>query len=434
MKNSEVVMRDLKHIWHPCTQMKDHEILPLVPIKSAKGVWLEDFEGNRYIDSISSWWVNLFGHSNSYISKKLSEQANTLEHVLLAGFTHEPAVNLAERLSKIVPGNLNKVFFADNGSSAIEVALKMSYHTHLNNGESRPLFLSLTNSYHGETIGALSVGDVELYKKTYEPILIRSIQTPVPEDQSEESAYKAAQNLEEILKVHGNKISAMIVEPLVQCAGYMHMYHPLYLKLAVELCKSYNIHFIADEIAVGFGRTGTMFACEQAGIVPDFMCLSKGLTGGYMPLAVVLTNDEIYSAFYCDYLEYKAFLHSHSYTGNPLGCSCANAVLDIFENEDVLEENRKKASWMEELLKPFESLENVKEVRQTGMIAAIELKGYKPEERVNLKIFEFCLKNSVFVRPLGHVVYFMPPYIITYDEMYKMIETVYNAVKLLKDA
>jgi len=434
MKNSEVVMRDLKHIWHPCTQMKDHEILPLVPIKSAKGVWLEDFEGNRYIDSISSWWVNLFGHSNSYISKKLSEQANTLEHVLLAGFTHEPAVNLAERLSKIVPGNLNKVFFADNGSSAIEVALKMSYHAHLNNGESRPLFLSLTNSYHGETIGALSVGDVELYKKTYEPILIRSIQTPVPEDQSEESAYKAAQNLEEILKVHGNKISAMIVEPLVQCAGYMHMYHPLYLKLAVELCKSYNIHFIADEIAVGFGRTGTMFACEQAGIVPDFMCLSKGLTGGYMPLAVVLTNDEIYSTFYCDYLEYKAFLHSHSYTGNPLGCSCANAVLDIFENEDVLEENRKKASWMEELLKPFESLENVKEVRQTGMIAAIELKGYKPEERVNLKIFEFCLKNSVFVRPLGHVVYFMPPYIITYDEMYKMIETVYNAVKLLKDA
>jgi len=432
MKNSEIISRDLEHIWHPCTQMKDHETLPLIPIKSAKGVWLEDFEGNRYIDGISSWWVNLFGHANEYITKKVSEQASTLEHVLLAGFTAEPAVRLAERLCKIAPGNLNKLFFADNGSSAIEVALKMSYHAHLNRGENRPLFLSLTNSYHGETIGALSVGDVELYKKTYEPILIRSIQTAVPEDRSEESAYKAIEELEEILKRDGKKISAMIVEPLVQCAGYMHMYHPVYLKLAFDLCKSYDIHFIADEIAVGFGRTGTMFACEQAEIVPDFMTLSKGLTGGYMPLSVVLTNDEIYSAFYCDYLEYKAFLHSHSYTGNPLGCSCANAVLDIFENEDVLRANRKKAVWMEDLLKPFESLGNVKEVRQTGMIAAVELEGYKPEERVNLKIFEFCLKNGVFVRPLGHVVYFMPPYIITYDEMSRMIKTVYEAVKSLK--
>ena len=430
MKNSEVVSIDLKHIWHPCTQMKDHETLPLIPIKSAKGVWLEDFDGNRYIDGISSWWVNLFGHSNEYITKKLSKQANELEHVLLAGFTHKPAVTLAQRLSKITPGNLNKVFFADNGSSAVEVALKMSYHAHLNRGENRPLFLSLTNSYHGETIGALSVGDVELYKKTYEPILIKSIQTPVPKDRSKEAAYKAIDKLKEILKTKGKKISAMIVEPLVQCAGYMHMYDPIYLKLAIELCKSYNIHFIADEIAVGFGRTGTMFACEQAGIVPDFMTLSKGLTGGYMPLAVVLTNDEIYNAFYCDYLEYKAFLHSHSYTGNPLGCSCANAVLDIFENEDVLESNRKKASWMEELLKPFKSLENVKDVRQTGMIAAVELKGYKPEDRVNLKIFEFCLKNGVFVRPLSHVVYFMPPYIITYEEMSKMIKTVYDAIKI----
>jgi len=430
MKNSEVVSIDLKHIWHPCTQMKDHETLPLIPIKSAKGVWLEDFDGNRYIDGISSWWVNLFGHSNEYITKKLSKQANELEHVLLAGFTHKPAVTLAQRLSKITPGNLNKVFFADNGSSAVEVALKMSYHAHLNRGENRPLFLSLTNSYHGETIGALSVGDVELYKKTYEPILIKSIQTPVPKDRSKEAAYKAIDKLKEILKTKGKKISAMIVEPLVQCAGYMHMYDPIYLKLAIELCKSYNIHFIADEIAVGFGRTGTMFACEQAGIVPDFMTLSKGLTGGYMPLAVVLTNDEIYNAFYCDYLEYKAFLHSHSYTGNPLGCSCANAVLDIFENEDVLESNRKKASWMEELLKPFKSLENVKDVRQTGMIAAVELKGYKPEDRVNLKIFEFCLKNGVFVRPLSHAVYFMPPYIITYEEMSKMIKTVYDAIKI----
>ena len=431
MDNYEMMKRDLAHIWHPCTQMKDHESLPLVPIRSAKGVWLEDFDGNRYIDAISSWWVNLFGHSNGYIAKKLTEQAGTLEHVLLAGFTHEPAVRLAERLCEIVPGNLNRLFFADNGSSAVEVALKMSYHAHLNNGEERPLFLSLSNSYHGETIGALSVGDVELYKKTYEPILIRSVQTPVPADRSERAALEAADALEDILRVHAKRVSAFIVEPLVQCAGNMHMYHPIYLTKAKEICERYNVHLIADEIAVGFGRTGTMFACEQAGIVPDFICLSKGLTGGFMPMAAVLTHDEIYNAFYCDYLEYRAFLHSHSYTGNPLGCSCALAVLDIFERECVIEKNVEKAELMGELLKPFEALENVKEVRQTGMIAAVELEGYVPSERVNLKIFNFCLKRGVFVRPLGSVVYFMPPYVISDEEMRMMIETAYDAVKSL---
>ncbi|WP_456485378.1 adenosylmethionine--8-amino-7-oxononanoate transaminase [Hydrogenimonas sp.] len=431
MKNSEMIQRDLAHIWHPCTQMKDHESLPLVPVKRAEGVWLEDFEGNRYIDGISSWWVNLFGHANPYISAKLTEQASTLEHVLLAGFTHEPAVTLAERLCEIAPGDLNKVFFADNGSSAVEVALKMSYHAHLNNGKDRPLFLSLTNSYHGETIGALSVGDVELYKKTYEQILIRSVQTPVPKDRTYEAAEEAAEQLENILKTLSTRISALIVEPLVQCAGSMHMYHPHYLVRARELCKRYDIHLIADEIAVGFGRTGTMFACEQAGVSPDFLCLSKGLTGGYMPLAVVVTTDEMYKRFYCDYLEYKAFLHSHSYTGNPLGCSCANAVLDIFERDDVIVSNREKAEWMHEMIKPFETLSCVKEVRQTGMIAAVELEGFAPKDRVNLEIFQYCLKRGVFVRPLGSVLYFMPPYIISYEEMKQLIETAYEAVKSL---
>ncbi|BBG65602.1 adenosylmethionine-8-amino-7-oxononanoate aminotransferase [Hydrogenimonas sp.] len=431
MNNSEMMRRDLAHIWHPCTQMKDHESLPLIPVKSAEGVWLEDFDGKRYIDAISSWWVNLFGHANPYISGKLSEQARKLEHVLLAGFTHEPAVLLAERLCAVAPGELNRLFFADNGSSAVEIALKMSYHAHLNNGEERPLFLSLTNSYHGETIGALSVGDVELYKKTYEPILIRSVQTPVPEDRSEEAAGRAAEALEDILRLNANRISALIVEPLVQCAGNMHMYHPLYLRLAKEICERHNVHLIADEIAVGFGRTGTMFASEQAGIVPDFMCLSKGLTGGFMPMAAVLTTDEIYSAFYCDYLEYKAFLHSHSYTGNPLGCSCALAVLDIFEKDNVIENNRRKAGLLDELLEPFKELENVREVRRTGMIAAVELEGYSPVERVNLKIFDFCLKRGVFVRPLGSVLYFMPPYVISDEEMKMMTETAYEAVKSL---
>ncbi|WP_457599557.1 adenosylmethionine--8-amino-7-oxononanoate transaminase [Hydrogenimonas sp.] len=431
MDNETMMRRDLAHIWHPCTQMKDHETLPVVPIRSAKGVWLEDFDGNRYIDAISSWWVNLFGHANEYITARLHEQASTLEHVLLAGFTHEPAVRLAERLCAIAPEGLQKLFFADNGSSAVEVALKMSYHAHRNNGERKELFLSLTNSYHGETIGALSVGDVELYKSTYEPILIRSVQTPVPEDMSEASARKAAEALEEILRRQGERIAAFIVEPLVQCAGGMHMYHPLYLSLAKELCERHNVHFIADEIAVGFGRTGTMFACEQAGVAPDFLCLSKGLTGGFMPLAVVLTTDGIYGSFYCDYLEYKAFLHSHSYTGNPLGCACANAVLDLFESRDVLKKNRAKAALMGELLKPFEALPNVREVRQTGMIAAVELRGYEPSERVNLKIFSSCLAQGVFVRPLGNVLYFMPPYVIGEDEMRQMVQAAFEAVQSL---
>ncbi|WP_457596506.1 adenosylmethionine--8-amino-7-oxononanoate transaminase [Hydrogenimonas sp.] len=431
MKNEEMMRRDLAHIWHPCTQMKDHETLPLIPVKSARGVWLEDFEGNRYIDGISSWWVNLFGHAHPYITQKLAEQAATLEHVLLAGFTHEPAVRLAERLCDLAPGNLNRLFFADNGSSAVEIALKMSFHAHRNEGRDRPLFLSLTNSYHGETIGALSVGDVSLYKETYEPILIRSIQTPVPEDATEEAAERAAVALEEILRQRGEEISALIVEPLVQCAGYMHMYHPRYLTLAKRLCESYGIHFIADEIAVGFGRTGTMFACEQAGVTPDFLCLSKGLTGGYMPLAVVLTHDEIYAKFYCDYLEFKAFLHSHSYTGNPLGCACANATLDLFERERTIEANRAKSAEMARLLEPFNALPNVREVRQRGMIAAVELTGYDPARRVNLEIFRRCLKGGVFIRPLGHVLYFMPPYVIDEEEMRQLVGTAYEAVKAL---
>ncbi|HHD72611.1 MAG TPA: adenosylmethionine--8-amino-7-oxononanoate transaminase, partial [Epsilonproteobacteria bacterium] len=362
--NKTMIDEDLQHIWHPCTQMKDHEWLPLIPIKSGKGVYLFDFEGNRYIDAISSWWVNIFGHANPRINERVKGQLDTLEHVILAGFTHEPAVTLAKRLVDLTPSGLEKVFFADNGSSAVEVALKMSYHYHRNRGEDRSLFLSLSNSYHGETLGALSVGDVQLYKETYEPLLIACIQTPVPRDQSPESAADALEALAELLDHRGEEIAALILEPLIQGAGGMHMYHPDYLKGARALTETYGIHLIADEIMTGFGRTGTMFACEQAEISPDFMLLSKGLTGGYLPLSVVLTSDEVYSAFYCDYSENKAFLHSHSYTGNPLACSAALATLDIFEGEDILGSNRKKSAYIADSFGRFRSLPNVKEVRQ----------------------------------------------------------------------
>ncbi|MDD3343993.1 MAG: adenosylmethionine--8-amino-7-oxononanoate transaminase [Sulfurospirillaceae bacterium] len=428
-----LIDQDLAHIWHPCTQMKDHEVIPLIPIRRGEGAYLFDFDDNSYIDAVSSWWVNLFGHCNPYINQKIKEQVDTLEHVIFAGFTHEPIIKLSKRLCEITPPGLSKCFYADNGSSAIEVALKMSFQYHKNRGEKRPFFVSLENSYHGETIGALSVGDVKLYKEVFEGILIQTLQTPVPENQTEEAAEVAAKALETLLNERGYEISALIIEPLVQCAGGMHMYHPLYISLARSLCDKHGIHLIADEIAVGFGRTGTMFACEQAGVSPDFMALSKGLTGGYLPLSVVLTTNEIYDAFYCDYHELKSFLHSHSYTGNPLACCAANAALDIFENEHIIEKNREKIAFIKVQLERFKALACVKEVRQTGMIAAVELHQKDTQRRVNLEIFQYALSKGVLLRPLGNVVYFMPPYILTCKEIEMMMDAAYEAIVSLKD-
>ncbi|MDF1874678.1 adenosylmethionine--8-amino-7-oxononanoate transaminase [Sulfurimonas sp. SAG-AH-194-I05] len=432
MNNLELKTRDLDVLWHPCTQMKDHETLPLIPIKKAHGIYLEDFEGNSYIDAISSWWVNMFGHTNTYINSKIKEQLDTLEHVILAGFTHEPVVRLSERLVKLTPPGLDKCFYSDNGSSAVEVALKMSYHAHLNDGKKdKNVFVSLKNSYHGETIGALSVGDVELYKDTYAPLLLKTLQTAVPYDMSIEAAKEAAKEFEFLCQKKADTLSAIILEPLIQGAGYMHMYHPEFLVLIRQICTKYNVHLIADEVMVGFGRTGKLFACEVANITPDFIVLSKGLTGGYLPLSVVVTSNEIYAKFYCDYNEHKAFLHSHSYTGNALACAAANATLDIFENENTIKNNEKIAAYMAEKLKTFESLPNVSTIRQTGMICVVELKGYKSEERIGLKIYQYCLGKGVLIRPLGHVVYFMPPYIITNKEIDIMMDTTYTAIKSL---
>ncbi|MDY0116941.1 MAG: adenosylmethionine--8-amino-7-oxononanoate transaminase [Sulfurimonadaceae bacterium] len=428
MNNKELKIRDLNVLWHPCTQMKDHEVLPLIPIKKAHGIYLEDFENNRYIDAVSSWWVNIFGHTNKYINDKIKEQLDTLEHVILAGFTHEGIIRLSERLVALTPPNLDKCFYADNGSSAIEVALKMSYHAHKNDGVEKALFVSLTNSYHGETIGALSVGDVELYKETYKPLLISSVQTPVPKDQTPEAAKEAADKFENLCKERSAEISAIILEPLIQGAGGMHMYHSDFLVFVRDICDRYNVHMIADEVMVGFGRTGKMFACEHAMISPDFLVLSKGLTGGYLPLSVVLTSNHIYNKFYCDYGEHKAFLHSHSYTGNALACAAANATLDIFENEDSINKNREKANYMGRKIEKFRTLCNVKEVRQCGMVCAIELKGYKAEERIGLKVYQYGLTRGVLLRPLGNIVYFMPPYIITNDEIDIMMDVAFDAV------
>lgn len=427
MTNKALKEEDLKYIWHPCSQMKDYETLPLIPIKSGKGVYLTDYDGNEYIDAISSWWVNLFGHSNEYINDKVKEQLDTLEHVIFAGFTHEPAVKLSHRLIELTASNLQKIFFADNGSSAVEIALKMAFQYHKNDGKVKDIFFSLKNSYHGETLGALAIGDVELYKEIYKDIMLKTVQVASPSLVDED---EAIEDFKLKLKEHEGRVSAIIIEPLVQCAGYMQMYDKSYIKKLKAICEEEGVFLIADEIAVGFGRTGELFVCDEE-IKPDFLCLSKGLTGGYLPLSVVLTTNNVYQKFYCDYSEGKAFLHSHSYTGNPLGCAAANATLDIFEDENIIEKNRVKIKVLENLLEKFKSLPNVKEVRQRGLIAAVELQGYNPEDRIGLKVYDYALKNGVLLRPLGHIVYFMPPFVISDEELEKITQVAYEAITQL---
>lgn len=424
--------RDLSHVWHPCSQMKDHEWLPLVPIKSGQGVWLEDFEGRRYIDAVSSWWVNIHGHCHPKINAAIKAQVDQLEHVILGGFTHQPIIELSEQLCELAGEPFSKVFYADNGSAGIEVAVKMSFHYWRNLGQTnKKQIVKLSNSYHGETLGTLALGDVELYKEIYQPLLIETLTAPSPDcfaqdpdDDWETHSCKKFAEMEALLAERHDEIAAVIVEPLVQCAGYMRMYHPVYLTLLREACDRYNVHFIADEMAVGFGRTGTMFACDQANVKPDFLCLSKGLTGGYLPLAAVVTTDEIYQAFYDDYASMKAFLHSHSYTGNPLACAAGLASMKLFRERDVMADNAILAQHMSQAFAHLTDHPNVAEIRQTGMILAIELVQDKTngtpfpwQERRGIRVFQYGLENQALLRPLGNVVYIMPPYVITAEEI-----------------
>jgi adenosylmethionine-8-amino-7-oxononanoate aminotransferase len=443
--SERLAARDLAVVWHPCTQMHDHETLPMLPIASADGAWLTDHDGRRYLDAVSSWWTCLLGHRHPRIVAALKDQLDRLDHVMLAGFTHAPAIELAEELVRIAPAGLERVFYADNGSSAVEVALKLSFHywRNLGRGE-RTRFIALTGGYHGETLGALSVTDVALYRETYAPLLLAPIFAPSPdayEREPGESAPDCAQRrlgeLRALLERNAREVCAIIVEPLVQCAGGMRMHDASYLTGLRALCDEFDIHLIADEIAVGFGRTGTLFACEQGGIAPDFLCLSKGLTGGTLPLSAVLTTQQVYAAFYAEYSAGKAFLHSHSYTGNPLACSAALATLSVLRDEPVLERNRLLAAHLAAKLAPLADHPNVAEVRQTGMIAAVELvrdkatrAPFPAAERRGLRVYRHGLERGAVLRPLGNVVYFMPPYCITPDEIDFMVEVAVEGIAL----
>ena len=434
--NENLLNRSLSAVWHPCTQMKRHETLPLVAIARGQGVWLYDFDGNRYLDSVSSWWVNLFGHCNPRINAALIDQLGKLEHVMLAGFTHEPVVLLSEKLSELAPAGLGHCFYGSDGASATEIALKMSAHYWRNNG--KPLktqFISLQNSYHGETLGALSVTDVALFRDAYGALIKQNATVPCPDwreaaagESPEDFALRCAAALEQHLQQHHQHLAAFIVEPLVQGAAGMAMYHPIYLNRARELCSQYGVHLIADEIAVGMGRTGTLFACEQANISPDFLLLSKGITGGYLPLSIVMTTDHIYQAFYADDTA-RGFLHSHSYTGNPLACRAALATLDIFAQDDVLHANRDKATFFNRVAQPLREHAKVRNFRNTGMVWAFEVD--TPHADFAQRCFSLGLQHELLLRPMGNTVYFMPPYIITEEEIQMLVTRTLTIIKML---
>ncbi len=436
MTNADLLAHSLAAVWHPCTQMKRHETLPLVPIARGAGVWLYDFDGKRYLDAVSSWWVNLFGHCNPRINAAITDQLGKLEHVMLAGFTHEPVVELSERLAQLAPAGLGHCFYASDGASATEIALKMSAHYWRNRSKPKKTsFISLQNSYHGETLGALSVTDVALFRDAYGALLKQNATVTSPDwrnaeagECAEDFALRCSSQLEAHLQQHHDSVAAFIVEPLVQGAAGMAMYHPVYLQCARELCDQYEVLLIADEIAVGMGRTGTMFACEQAGIRPDFLLLSKGISGGYLPLSVVMTTDKIYQAFYADEVA-RGFLHSHSYTGNPLACRAALTTLDIFAQDDVLNANRSKAAYFNHIAEPLREHPKVRNFRNTGMIWAFEVDSPHPD--FAQRCFALALQRELLLRPMDNTVYFMPPYVIGEEEMQILVTRTLGIVEAL---
>ncbi|MDP2153222.1 MAG: adenosylmethionine--8-amino-7-oxononanoate transaminase [Methylotenera sp.] len=434
--NKNLLNRSMQSVWHPCTQMKQHESFPLIPIHKGEGVWLYDADGKRYLDTVSSWWVNLFGHNNPRIKDAIKQQLDTLEHVMLAGFTHEPVISLSEKLARLT--GLGHAFYASDGASATEIALKMSFHYWRNIGQpDKSKFISLQNSYHGETLGALSVTDVAIFKDTYAPLLRQSAQMPSPDfrlaevgESAEDYALRCAEQLKGYIAQHHAELAAFIIEPLVQCAAGMAMYHPTYLAKAREICTQYQVHLIVDEIAVGFGRTGSMFATEQAKTVgckvsdiADFVCLSKGITGGYLPLSAVLTTDTIYQAFYND-STVRGFLHSHSYTGNPLACSAALATLDIFESEHIVQKNLDKSAL---ILKEMQVLTHlpIQHLRHQGMIFAFDV--VTNNAQFAKQCYQTAMQQGLLLRPIGNTVYFMPPYTINEAEIEFMVSQT-NAV------
>jgi adenosylmethionine-8-amino-7-oxononanoate aminotransferase len=424
---------DLKYIWHPCSQMKDYETLPPIVIDHAQGINLYDIDGKCYKDIVSSWWCNLLGHCNPRINQAMKKQLDTLEHVIFANFTHKTAITLCQRLVEVLPKGLCKFNFADNGSASIEMAMKMSFQYHQQTGNpQKKRFMALTDAYHGETIGALSVGACDLYSEIYKPILIDVVRVEGPDcfkcpygKCRDNCSCECFEHAQKTFEEFGDETCAMLVEPLLQGSAGMKIYPALYLTKLRALCDKYNVHLIADEIATGYGRTGKMFAFDHAGVSPDIMCLSKGLTGGYMPMSICVTTQDIYDAFYDDYGKGKAFMHSHTYAGNPLACSAAIEVLNILKDEQIIPKAVEKAKYFNKIInEKFLDLPYVGEVRHIGLVNAIEIvkdkkskNNYPSNLRLGYQIYKKALKKGVLLRPLGDVIYFNPPLIIEPEDM-----------------
>ena len=438
LNQATLVDRSLAAVWHPCTQMKQHESFPLVAITKGKGAWLYDENGNALLDAISSWWTNLFGHSNPQINQAITNQLEKIEHVMLAGFTHPPVVELSEKLSALTNGKLGHVFYASDGASAVEIALKMSHHFwQLKDRPNKKKFVCLENGYHGETLGALAVTDVAIFREAYGALLqdVYTVTSPDARkakngESAEDIAKHAAGELEILFKAEHQHIAAIIIEPLVQCAGQMAMHSPEYLRLVRDLCNRYDIHLIADEIAVGCGRSGKFFACEHAGIWPDFLTLSKGISGGYLPLSLCMTTDTIYRAFYSDKTQ-QGFLHSHSYTGNPLACAAALACLNIFETEQVLEQNKAHSQDLANAFAWAKVDSRLEHWRQQGMILAFDVKNeyLKNASTFPRELFAKGLEEGVLIRPIGNTIYVMPPYILSTEETMQMGQAIERALE-----
>ncbi len=452
MNKNELIEDDLKYIWHPFTQMKslENENNKPIIIKKGKGIYIEDIEGNKYIDAVSSWWVNTLGHSNKRLNKALYNQAKKIEHVIFAGFTHEPAIKLAKTIVKLMDNDLKHVFFSDNGSTSVEVALKMAYQYWALKGKpEKSKFVALKNSYHGDTIGAVSVGGVDMYHKIYKPLLFDIIQAESPYCyrcpcgcDKNTCNLECLNSVENIFKQNSHEIAGIIIEPLVQAAGGMIMYKPEYMTKLRELCDKYDVLFIDDEVAMGFYRTGKLFAYEHAGIVPDIVCAAKGITAGYMPLSVTITSDKIYNVFYDDDIDgYKTFYHGHSYTANPLAISVAVENLKILSELKIEEYLKPKIEKFSSELEKFRNHKNVGDIRQTGMICAIELvkdtttkAPFDYADGIGKKIYEEGLKLGAVLRPMWNCIYFLTPYVITEKEIKKLTDIAFEALqKVLPD-
>mgnify|MGYP001573229247 CR=1 FL=1 len=440
------IKKDLDFIWHPYTQMKDCQKLPPILIEKAKGVKLFDSKGNFYYDTISSWWCNVHGHNHPRIKAAIKKQLNSLEHVLFAGFTHKPAILLAEKLISLAPKNLARVFFSDNGSTSVEVALKISFQYWHNIGKvKKRKFIAMEHGYHGDTFGAMSVSGVDLFNRVFSPLFFPSYKVASP------YCYRCPMDkdratcdidclilLEGLLREKSQQVAGIILEPMIMAAGGMIVYPKEYLAGVAVLAKRYNVHLIIDEVATGFGRTGKMFACEFADIKPDFICLSKGITSGYLPLAATLTTDKIFKAFYADYEKTKTFFHGHTYTANPLSCSAALASCEVFREERTLDRMKKTIPLFSSLLEKFRGLSLVGDVRLIGLIGALELvknkktkKSFDFKKRIGLEVYQRGLKKNLILRPLGDIIYFFLPLCIKKDEIEDVMGRAYSLIKSL---